>query len=254
MHDFRVVRNDRLSEHYYVLELECPQRLPEILPGQFAEVRVDHSPLTYLRRPFSIYNTDIQANTLSLLIKEVGVGTVTLGSLKEGDLLNLVYPLGNTFSDPDGDEALLVGGGVGIAPMLLLAKSLCAKGKIVDVLIGGRSRADILEPHLYEPFTRNCYITTEDGSAGEKGIITQHSLFGKDTLKYSMIYACGPDPMMKAVAALAHLKGIACEVSLENLMACGIGACLCCIVETNGGNKTTCVEGPVFNTRNLTGW
>ena len=254
MHDFRVVRNDKLSDDYYVLVLECPQELPEVLPGQFAELRVDHSPATYLRRPFSIYNVDSKANTLSLLIKKVGEGTRALGKLKEGDALNLVYPLGNTFSDPSGDEALLVGGGVGIAPMLLLAKSLSAKGKIVDVLIGGRSRTDILEPHLYEPFARNVYITTDDGSAGEHGMVTGHSIFRKDALNYSMICACGPDPMMKAVAAIAHSKGIPCEVSLENLMACGIGACLCCIVETRHGNKTSCVEGPVFNTSNLTGW
>jgi dihydroorotate dehydrogenase electron transfer subunit len=253
MHDFKVFQNKRLSTNYFVLELLCPGVLTEILPGQFAEVRIDDSPFTYLRRPFSIYDADYENNVLKMLLKTVGNGTASLQKLEKGDTLNLIYPLGNSFSIPKGNKVLLVGGGVGIAPMFLLAKFLKSNGKEVDILIGGRTKDDIIEPDIYRPYAR-VFITTDDGSLGEKGMVTQHSLFLNENSSYSGIYTCGPDQMMRSVANLASLKGIPCEVSLENLMACGIGACLCCIVETDSGNKTTCVEGPVFDSHKLTGW
>jgi dihydroorotate dehydrogenase electron transfer subunit len=250
IHDFEVTRNHHITDDYFAIYLKCPVELPQILPGQFAEVLVSNSTTTYLRRPFSIYDTDYTKNELSLLIKTVGDGTAALSRLKEGDTLNLIYPLGNSFSLPEGEKALLIGGGVGIAPMLLLAKRLHDKGFKPDILIGGRTSNDIVEPEKYEPFGE-VFITTDDGSAGEKGMVTQHSLFAEKVTEYSVIYACGPDPMMKAVARVAASFKIPCEISLENTMACGIGACLCCVVETVDGNKTTCIEGPVFDTRKL---
>ncbi len=250
IHDFRVTRNHHINDDYFVLYLRCPEKLPLILPGQFAEVLVSNSASTYLRRPISIYDADYSRNELSLLVKKVGEGTSALSQLKEGELLNLVYPLGNSFSLPAGERALLVGGGVGIAPMFMLAKLLKEKGFSPDVLIGGRTSNDILETKKYKAFAE-VFVTTDDGSAGEKGMVTQHSLFSGNIQKYSAVYACGPDPMMKAVAKLAALNNIDCEISLENTMACGIGACLCCVVDTVDGNKTTCVEGPVFNTQKL---
>ena len=250
IHDFEVTRNHPITADYFAIYLKCPVSLPSILPGQFAEVLVGNSTTTYLRRPFSIYDTDYGKNELSLLIKTIGDGTKALSKLKEGDILNLIYPLGNSFSLPEGDKALLIGGGVGIAPMLLLAKLLHSKGYKPDILIGGRTSDDIVEPEKYKPFGE-VFITTDDGSAGEEGMVTQHSLFSGRVKEYSVIYACGPDPMMKAVARVAASHNIPCEISLENTMACGIGACLCCVVETVEGNKTTCIEGPVFDTRKL---
>ena len=250
IHDFVVTRNHHITDDYFAIYLKCPVSLPGILPGQFAEVLVSNSTTTYLRRPFSIYDADYEKNELSLLIKKVGDGTAALSKLIEGDVLNLVYPLGNSFSMPSGKKALLVGGGVGIAPMLMLAKLLHSKGYKPDVLIGGRTADDIIEPEKYEPYGK-VFITTDDGSAGEKGMVTQHSLFAEDIKTYSAIYACGPDPMMKAVGRIAATHDIPCEISLENTMACGIGACLCCVVETIEGDKTTCMEGPVFDTRML---
>jgi dihydroorotate dehydrogenase electron transfer subunit len=250
IHDFEVTHNHHITDDYFAVYLKCPVSLPHILPGQFAEVLVSNSTTTYLRRPFSIYDVDYEKNELSLLIKTIGDGTAALSKLKEGDILNLIYPLGNSFSLPEGKKALLIGGGVGIAPMLLLSKLLFEKGFKPDVLIGGRTSCDILEPEKYKPYG-NVFITTDDGSAGEKGMVTQHSLFSEKVKEYSIIYACGPDPMMKAVARVAASLEIPCEISLENTMACGIGACLCCVVETIDGNKTTCIEGPVFDTRKL---
>lgn len=250
IHDFKVTRNRTISGDYFALQLSCPESLPTILPGQFAEVLVSNSTSTYLRRPFSIYDADYATNELSLLIKKVGCGTHALSKLSAGDTLNLVYPLGNSFSLPAGPKALLVGGGVGIAPMLLMAKLLKEKGFQPDVLIGGRTQNDIIEPEKYAPFGE-VFVTTDDGTMGEKGMVTQHSLFNEKVNDYAAIYACGPDPMMKAVARVAASSNIFCQISLENTMACGIGACLCCVVETIDGNKTTCIEGPVFDTRKL---
>jgi dihydroorotate dehydrogenase electron transfer subunit len=250
IHDFEVTYNHQITNDYFAIYLKCPVSLPQILPGQFAEVLVSNSASTYLRRPFSIYDVDYEKNELSLLIKTVGNGTAAISKLKAGETLNLIYPLGNSFSLPEGKKALLIGGGVGIAPMLLLAKLLHDKGYKPDVLIGGRTSNDIIEPEKYKPFGE-VFITTDDGSAGEQGMVTQHSLFSEKVKEYSAIYACGPDPMMKAVARLAAIYDIPCEISLENTMACGIGACLCCVVETIDGNKTTCIEGPVFDTRKL---
>lgn len=250
IHDFTLQRNEAIGTDYFALYLKCPELLPEIFPGQFAEVLVSNSTTTYLRRPFSIYDADYDANELALLIKKVGDGTIALSKLKQGEIVNLVYPLGNTFSMPEGKKALLVGGGVGIAPMLLLAKRLRKNGYLPDILIGGRTKNDIVEPEKYQPYGE-VFITTDDGSLGEKGMVTQHPVFTNSIESYDAIYACGPDPMMKAVAKLADQYNIFCEISLENTMACGIGACLCCVVETVEGNKTTCVEGPVFDTRRL---
>ncbi len=250
IHDFEVTRNHHITADYFVIYLKCPVQLPAILPGQFAEVLVSNSTTTYLRRPFSIYNTDSESNELSLLVKTIGDGTAALSKLQKGDILNLIYPLGNSFGLPDREKALLIGGGVGIAPMLLLAKMLHHKGFKPDILIGGRTSDDIVEPEKYAAYG-DVFITTDDGSAGEKGMVTQHSLFSGKIQEYSKIYACGPDPMMKAIAKVAASIDIPCEISLENTMACGIGACLCCVVETIDGNKTTCIDGPVFDTRKL---
>ena len=251
IHDFEVVDNRALGLDYFAIRLKCPVAFETIEPGQFVEALVSNSATTYLRRPFSIYDVDYEKNEMSLLIKKVGDGTRALADLKKGEILNMVYPLGNTFTIRGEGKALLVGGGVGIAPMFMLARKLSAAGLRPDVLIGGRSAADVLEPEIYAPYA-HVHVATDDGSMGEKGTVVQHSVFSENLSAYSAIYACGPDPMMRAVAKGAELQNIPCEVSLENTMACGMGACLCCVVETTEGNKTTCVEGPIFDTRSLT--
>lgn len=243
--DFKVVENKRITTDCFVIEIEGTNDLPEISPGQFVQVRVDGSPETFLRRPISVYDVDYRRRRIRLLIQIVGKGTETLSYLKNGDNLNIIYPLGNSFSDPSaGDKILLVGGGVGIAPLYYLGKHLKSAGYNPDFLLGFRNEDRIIE---YNEFAEvgKVFITTEDGSKGEKGYVTNHSVLL--TGNYNRIYCCGPDPMMHAVAAFAGKNNIQCEVSLENLMACGIGACLCCIVDTVHGNLCSCIDGPVFN-------
>ena len=247
--DFKVIENKRIITDFYVLEIAGENKLPGIKPGQFVQVRVDGSPSTFLRRPISIHDVDYNKNTIKLLIQVVGKGTETLARLKAGDLINIIYPLGNSFGDPvKNDRIILIGGGCGIAPLLYLGKHLKSLGFSPDILLGFRNKARILEHDEYSQVGK-VFITTEDGSVGEKGYVTNHSVLSE--VKYDRIYCCGPDSMMKAVAAYSGKNNIACEVSLENLMACGIGACLCCIVDTVKGNLCSCIDGPVFNIKDL---
>jgi len=247
--DFTIIGKQVYNESYFSLTLQHPDRLPEIAAGQFVEVEVPDNKQVMLRRPISIHDVNIDNNTLTILVQVVGKGTSTLSKLSEGQKLNLVYPLGHGFS-LEGTRTLLVGGGAGIAPLLHLSKCLSAKGIHPTILLGGRTAALIPVQKEFKPYG-TIGFATEDGSLGEKGLVTQHSLFSAD---YDHIYTCGPTPMMKAVARYALEKGIECEVSLENMMACGIGACLCCVVDSDEGHKCVCKEGPVFNAKKLTNW
>jgi dihydroorotate dehydrogenase electron transfer subunit len=247
--ELKVIGNKRLTNDFIILELSGNNKLPDFKPGQFAQVRIDGSPETFLRRPISIHDVDYGKNTFKLLIQETGKGTATLSKLKCGDLLNLIYPLGNSFGLPDKNEkVLIVGGGCGVAPLLFLGKYLKSNGYTPDILLGFRNSERIIEYDEYLKIGK-VFLTTEDGSRGEKGYVTSHSLFS--TGRYDRIYCCGPDSMMRALASYSKRNNITCEVSLENLMACGIGACLCCIVDTVKGNLCTCTDGPVFNITEL---
>ena len=245
--DLKVVENRRIHELYTLLILTPVDgsRLPEMLPGQFVQVAVDGSKTTFLRRPISINNVDRENNHLWLLVRNAGEGTRALMALKDSDCVNVVLPLGNAFSMPDSvnDEILLVGGGVGVAPMLYWGAQLKAKGYQPKFLIGARSAKDVLQLDEFEKIGK-VFVSTEDGTMGEKGLVTTNSALANDIAK---IYCCGPAPMMKAIAKVAKEKSIDCEVSLENMMACGLGACLCCVENTVKGNVCVCTEGPVFN-------
>lgn len=241
---------EHLNRKYVLLKLTDSEPLPDIHPGQFVEVLPPNNQ-TLLRRPISVNYVDRDNNQLWLLIAMIGEGTKAIGSLRPGDLLNLVFPLGNGFSPVQkiGEEILLVGGGVGIAPLLEYGKYLKENGAKPSFLLGARTAADLLLLNKFESIAK-VYITTEDGSAGEKGFVTQHSILQKKS--FDRISVCGPKPMMMAIAGYAKQANISCEVSLENMMACGLGACLCCVEKTVKGNVCVCNEGPVFNINDLT--
>ena len=247
--DLRVKSVEKVGGRYSLLKLTHEQPLPEMVPGQFVEVRVDNSPSTFLRRPISINFVDRDANELWLLVAAIGEGTRHITTLKPGDTLNCVLPLGNGFTMPksSSDRVLLVGGGVGVAPLLFMGAEMKRNGIEPTFLLGARSAADLLEIDLFRRYGRVC-ITTEDASEGEKGFVTNHSVLGE---KFDMIATCGPKPMMVAVARYAYKAGVECEASLENMMACGLGACLCCVEKTTEGNLCVCKEGPVLNIKKL---
>ena len=249
--DLTVNSVEALSDKHVLIKLTDDKPLPEMLPGQFVEVRVDNSPSTFLRRPISINNVDYDRNELWLLVAAVGDGTRQLQKLQKGDRLNCVLPLGNSFTMTTNStqKVLLVGGGVGVAPLLYFGKRIKAMGGEPTFLLGARSAKDVLERELFEQVGR-VLITTEDGSEGEKGFVTNHSVLAQE--HFDRISTCGPKPMMMAVARYAFKNDIECEVSLENKMACGVGACLCCVEKTVEGNKCVCKEGPVMNIKKLT--
>ena len=293
IHDFRILARQQRGERYFTLVLQHGGKMQPVAPGQFVEVLVEGEPGVMLRRPISVHDVDEQAGTLSLLIQIVGNGTRRLSELKVGDPLNLVYPLGHGFSIPttlhtpsplrgtppslggeqltqeeptdssprlgEGDRpkggggvyrALLVGGGAGIAPLLHLAKVLKAKGVSCTILLGGRTASLIPVRDEFHPYGEVC-LSTDDGSLGHKGLVVENPAFAAS---YDIIYTCGPTPMMKAVARSAAERGIRCEVSLENMMACGVGACLCCVTDTDDGHRCVCKDGPVFDISTMKKW
>jgi dihydroorotate dehydrogenase electron transfer subunit len=250
MLDMKVTENICFGNNYCQLKLTSDRRLPEMLPGQFVQVRVENSPSTFLRRPLSINYVDKEKNELWLLIQKVGDGTRTIARCQPGDTFNLLLPLGNSFTIPPAatssakPKLLLAGGGAGTAPLLYLGACLATAGFEPVFLLGARSKDGLMQLEEFQKFG-TVHTTTEDGSHGEKGFVVHHTLL-KDT-RFDRIYTCGPKPMMRAVAAYAVPRSVSCEVSLENTMACGIGACLCCVEDTIDGNKCVCTEGPVFN-------
>jgi len=244
--DLRVVSVAPIGGKYVLLRLTSDSPLPEMVPGQFVEVRVDGSPDTYLRRPISINYIDRVRNELWLLVASIGEGTRRLAQLKPDDTLNCLLPLGRGFTMPESasERLLLVGGGVGVAPLLYMGAEMHQQGFEPTFLLGARTADDLLLLDEYRKYGR-VLLTTEDGSAGERGFVTNHSVLQKE--HFTRICTCGPKPMMVAVARYARQTNVACEVSLENMMACGLGACLCCVEKTVQGNLCVCKEGPVFN-------
>ena len=248
--DLRVLSVQHFNDKYVLIKLSSDEKLPPMLPGQFVEVRVDGTPDTFLRRPISINQVDYERNELWLLVAAIGKGTRCLATLQAGDSLNCVLPLGNGFTMPQTaeDKWLLIGGGVGIAPLLYFGHEIVRMGAQPTFLLGARSEKDLLELDYFRQLGKVC-ITTEDGSAGEKGFVTNHNILQQE--HFDQISTCGPNPMMKAVARMANELGIHCEASLENMMACGVGACLCCVEKTTEGNLCVCKDGPVFDVKRL---
>ncbi len=244
--DLTVRSVQRLHERYVLIKLTEDEPLPPMRPGQFIEVRVDGQPQTFLRRPISIHFVDRERNELWLLVATIGAGTRQMAMLHEGERMNCVLPLGNGFSwqPTTAKKVLLVGGGVGVAPLLWMGERICSEGCEAVFLLGARSKGDLLQIDEFGRYGR-VLTTTEDGTYGERGFVTQHSALCEE--RFDLILSCGPTPMMKAVASYARKTGTDCQVSLENMMACGLGACLCCVEKTKRGNLCVCKDGPVFD-------
>lgn len=247
-----VIENLRLTDRFSMLTLQHhSDSLSDILPGQFLQVRIDDSKTTFLRRPISICDVNRETRTLRLLVRRAGDGTNRLCDIEADSSLNVILPLGNGFSLPEAGNAkvLLAGGGVGVAPLLLLGKKLVETGIRPAFLLGARSQQELL---IMDEFAKlgDVFVSTDDGSAGEKGLITENLVLADRS--WDRIYCCGPKPMMVGIAKAGKRIGARVDVSLENMMACGVGACLCCVEKTVRGNVCVCTEGPVFNVEDLT--
>ncbi len=238
-----------------LITFTCPDIARSALPGNFVNIKINASNQPLLRRPFSIHN--IEGDSVEIMAKNIGSGTALLCSTPAGNGIEVIGPLGNAFNleTPSFSTAILVSGGIGTAPMMLLEKHLKAEGKEVVHLIGGRSMEDIHTRGL-----SNCRLATEDGSEGFKGNVIQ--LLGSriDEIMQQgpvKVFACGPNPMLHALAGFCGERDIPCEVSLETVMGCGIGICYGCLVElkNESGEGTStillCQDGPVVDASRL---
>jgi len=224
-------------------------------PGQFINIKITDGLRPFLRRPFSINN--INGRNLEIIYEVVGEGSAALARKKKGDFLDLIGPLGNVFSctlAPSSRRlSILVGGGIGIAPLLFLARKIKAKNKIV--LIGSRNKGQVLCEKEFRNAGCDVKISTDDGSVGFKGRVTDllKEILRSKIIKPSsvFIYSCGPRPMLKELSGIAIKNSLPAQISLEEHMSCGIGACLGCVVKTKNGLERVCKEGPVFNASDL---
>jgi dihydroorotate dehydrogenase electron transfer subunit len=245
-----VLANDRLAEGIGLVTLDAPRIARDVEPGQFVHLRIEQGASFILRRPFSVHRA--LDGRIQLLYQVLGTGTRALASKEPGDLMDAVGPLGHGFDVPEGTaHALLVAGGLGVAPMVLLAERLAERGVAVTVAYGAPERERLVARDALEAVARRLEVATDDGSAGVRGLVTElvGTLIEDDSP--DMVYACGPEVMSRSVSRIADEAGVACQVSLERLMACGVGACLSCVVTTTGGQARACVDGPVFDARNL---
>ena len=243
----RVVSTEFLQKGICNLVLECPKIAKDAKPGQFIEIYPDNG-VNLLSRPISICGIDVVVGNIRVVFQVVGKGTDIFSKLKKGDKVRVLGPCGNGYTLNDG-TALLVGGGIGVPPLLETAKRLDCKSKIA--VLGFRSN-----PFLVNEFARVCdrvYVTTDDGSEGFKGNVVQ--LMEKENLTADMIYSCGLKIMLKFLSEYAMKNNIPCQVSMEERMACGIGACVGCVVEIKEGDGTTykkvCKDGPVFDCKEV---
>ena len=242
----KIIDKKMLSENVAQLIVEAPQIAKKRKAGHFVIVRVDEKGE---RIPLTISSADIEKGTITLILQKVGVSSSKIASLNAGDYLHdVVGPLGKATHIEKFGTVLCCGGGVGVAPLLYMGAVMKEKGLEPTFLLGARSAGDLLQLDKFKALGR-VFVTTEDGSEGEKGFVTQHSLLQQE--KFTQISVCGPKPMMVAVARYAKSVDTPCEVSLENMMACGLGACLCCVEDTEMGNVCVCKEGPVFDIKKL---
>lgn len=240
-----VLENNSVGQGIYRMTLASPDVAKAACPGQFVNVGLDPR-FHRLRRPFGV--ADIGDNSFTMYYRVIGEGTLALTELSVGDTVSVLGPLGNGF-DMKAERPLLVGGGMGLAPLLLLARQFHGAA---DILLGGRNKEELFWTEYFRPYINEMFVTTDDGSVGRKGFTTELLPELLEAHPYDCLYVCGPEIMMKKIAALAVQEGVPCQVSLEKRMACGLGACLSCACDTTGAKRVkVCKDGPVFWARDV---
>ena len=266
----RILSNECVGPLLYVMVLESPEIAAAVEPGQFVHMLVPGMGEHILRRPFSVYAADAMHGTVDILYQVVGYGSDHMTTLTSdgpfADQVEMIGPVGHGWQAPAGAKrALLVGGGVGAAPLFMLAESLVANGVSLDVVLGAQTEAALTCRNRYEQLLMNAKgdcaeagprCATDDGSYGRSGFCTSLVEEALDAAKqtgepYDYLAVCGPEPLMKIVARMGDEAGVPTEISMEKRMACGIGACLSCVVDTVDGKKRACVDGPVFKSNEV---
>jgi len=232
------------------LSLESRQIADQIQPGQFLNIKVNEIGVPFFRRPFSVYRRE--NSIVTILFGVIGLGTSILSHLKAGDTLDVLGPLGTAFNTDDNyDFALLVAGGLGVAPLPMVTEAALKQGKKIDTFLGARTAHQVVDRHL-----ENLHVATDDGTRGYRGTVIDclREYLLQTEPQRRKLFACGPMAMIKALTRVTSEFNIPAEVSLETVMACGIGLCQGCPVEITGGQKKyalICKEGPVFDIKSL---
>ncbi len=243
---YKVVSNEKLCPQFWRLCFDAPDLVKAVQPGQFVHIRTSQGLEPFFRRPFSVYRTQ---RYVEIFYEPVGPGTNLLSNKQKGDTLDVLGPLGTPFVMPSEEtkKVVMVAGGIGIAPMLILSDVLKKKKIELTLMYGGRTRGHVYPMKEFKDNGVKVHIATDDGSVGIKGRVS--ALF--DKVKFNsndtFIYTCGPNPMMKAVQDFAIKNRIKGQAASEEIMACGLGACLGCSIETKQGYKTVCYDGPAFD-------
>ncbi len=244
----KILANDKVSGSFYRMKLASSYLAKTARPGQFVEVRCTTGVDPLLRRPLGIHR--ITKRGIEVLYEVVGKGTELLSAQRAGRELDIIGPLGNGFDIAAPRPAILIAGGIGVAPLIALAEELGS----AHVIIGARTKSHVLCESEFKHLGCIVSVATEDGSKGRKGLATDalNGLLTKSGSQYKAIYACGPTGMLKAVARIAASHHIRCQVSLEERMACGVGVCLGCPVKVRPGEyKMVCKDGPVFDAQEI---
>ncbi len=243
---FKVVSNEKLCPQFYLLRIDAKSILKEIRPGQFVHLRVKNSLEPFFRRPFSVYRAQ---KYVEIFYEPIGPGTTIMSQMKSGDSIDVLGPVGAEFSAPPKGtkQVVMIAGGIGIAPFLILSDHLKKKGYDLILLYGGRTKGHVYPMKEFKDNGVKVFVTTDDGSHGVKGRVTK--LFSKINLnpQTTFLYTCGPNPMMAAVQEFAKENQLKGEAACEEVMACALGACLGCSIKTTKGYKTVCYDGPVFD-------
>lgn len=257
----KILSNEKTGHVYYKMVLAAPYIARLARPGQFVEIKCSDSFEPFLRRPFSIHRVKgegLRVKGIEILYEVVGKGTEILSRKKQGDFIDVLGPLGNGFSLPQTanlkPRAIIIAGGIGAAPLVFLAEELTKKKIKTIVLIGAKTKKLILCEKDFKKFTSEVYVSTDDGTYGCKGFVSKlfHNILKTTESNFeTVVYVCGPHGMLKCIAQICEERNFECQVSLEENMACGIGACLGCVVKTKTGNKLACKDGPVFNAEEI---
>jgi len=249
----KILSNQKLTFEYYKLRLHTPRISQEAKPGQFVYIRIEDTYYPLLRRPFSIHR--VEGEAIDILYQIVGLGTQILSQKRKGDSLNLIGPLGKGFwINQAAKQHILIAGGVGVAPLVFLAqriRKMCtfSTDNTHLAFLGFKTKDKILCRKDFEELGIDVKIATENGSYGYRGKVSElfEQFIGNSSLKSLSVYACGPVLMLKKLSQLSHMYLFPCQVSLEEKMGCGIGACRGCVVKGTSGYLRVCQDGPVFN-------
>jgi len=243
---YKVVSNEKLCPKFYRMCIDAENISKEILPGQFIHIRANETLEPFFRRPFSVYRAK---KHVEVFYEVVGPGTGFLAEMKKGDSIDVLGPVGTPFNMPPKGvkQVVMIAGGIGIAPFLILTDALKDKGYDLILLYGGRTKGHVYPMKEFKENGCKVFVATDDGGVGTKGRVSK--LFSKINTdpKTTFIYTCGPNPMMVSVQAFARKYKLQGEAACEEVMACALGACLGCSIKTTKGYKTVCYDGPVFD-------